>query len=103
MHRMTIWYAVPEDPAGFDERYRSEHVPLVLPVPGLRAFTWSWPRSLGGPQTVHLVAELDFDDAEALQAALRSPEMTTAAEHAAGLGTAMTMFSGEVVAAGAQG
>jgi uncharacterized protein (TIGR02118 family) len=99
VHRLTIWYAVPEDPAAFDEEYLTAHVPLVLPAPGLRAFTWSRPRPLGGPQTVHLVAELDFDDAEALQSALRSPEMTEAAEHAAGLGTAMTMFSGEVVSA----
>jgi uncharacterized protein (TIGR02118 family) len=97
MHRVTIQYAVPQDPASFDERYFSEHVPLVGPIPGLRAFTWSKPRPLGGEQSVYLVAQLDFDDADSLRAALASPEMQAAGADAARLGVPMTMFTGAVV------
>jgi uncharacterized protein (TIGR02118 family) len=48
MHRITIQYAVPADPTVFDEHYFTRHVPLVTPLPGLRSFTWSKPRPLGG-------------------------------------------------------
>lgn len=97
MHRVTIQYAVPEDPAAFDERYFGQHVPLVAPIPGLRSFSWSKPRPLGGRPSIYLVAQLDFEDAEAMSAALASPEMQAAGADAARLGVPMTMFSGEVV------
>ena len=100
MHRVTIQYAVPADPAAFDTRYFDQHVPLVAPIPGLRAFSWSKPRPLGGEQSVYLVAQLDFDDADSLRAALASPEMQAAGADAAQLGVPMTMFSGEVVERG---
>lgn len=99
MHRLTIQYAVPSDPEAFDAHYVEHHVPLVGPLPGLRAFSWSKPRPLGGEQTVYLVAQLDFDDADALQTALGSPEMAAAGRDAAGLGVPTVMFSGEVVTA----
>ena len=67
MHRVTIQYDVPQDPEAFDERYFDHHVPLVAPIPGLHAFTWSKPRPLGGEHSVYLVAQLDFDGEEALE------------------------------------
>lgn len=97
MHRFTVQYAVPEDPAAFDRAYTDEHVPLVRDLPGLAAFSLSHPRPAGGEQSVYLVAQLDFPDAETMQQALRSPEMAAAGEHAASLGVPTTMFSGEVV------
>ncbi len=97
MHRITIQYAVPEDPAAFDEHYFNQHVELVRPVPGLAGFSWSKPRALGGDQSVYLVAQLDFATAEEMKAALRSAEMAAAGEDAAGLGVTTTMFTGEVV------
>ena len=97
MHRVTIQYAVPTDTESFDERYFGHHLPLVAPIPGLRGFSWSKPRPLGGERSVYLVAQLDFDDAESMRTALSSPEMQAAGNDAAGLGVAMTMFTGEVV------
>ena len=97
MHRVTIQYAVPADPPAFDERYFGRHVPLVATVPGLRSFSWSKPRPLGGEVSVYLVAQLDFVDADTMSAALSSPEMQAAGKDAARLGVPMTMFSGEVV------
>jgi len=100
MHRITIQYDVPHDPEAFDERYFDQHVPLVAPIPGLHAFTWSKPRPLGGEHSVYLVAQLDFDDEEALEEALASSEMRAAGADAARLGVPMTMFVGEVVQPG---
>ena len=97
MHRVTIWYDVPQDPDDFDERYFEHHMPLVAPIPGLMSFTWSKPRPLGGEQSVYLVAQLDFDGADALERALASSEMRAAGADAARLGVPTTMFVGEVV------
>ncbi|GAA3973194.1 hypothetical protein GCM10023085_64570 [Actinomadura viridis] len=96
MHRLTVQYFSPADPAAFDERYQSVHVPLVRALPGIRSFTLSRPRPLGGDGP-YLVAELWFEDAGALTTALGSPEMKAAAEDAATYDVASTvMFSGEV-------
>ncbi len=96
MHRVTIQYAVPSDPAAFDEHYFERHVPMLAPVPGLESFSWSKPRPLGGEQLVYLVAELDFADEETMKAALASPAMQATGADARSLGVRMTMFSGEV-------
>ena len=96
MHRITIEYAGPADRAAFDARYREGHVPLVLALPGLSRFTLTHPRSLGG-EAPYLVAELWFDDAEAMKTAMRSPEMAATSADAESLGVPMTMFTGEVV------
>lgn len=95
-HRLTIQYAEPADPDAFDRQYFEQHVPLVKPLPGLRSASFSKPRGLGGPAP-YLVAELDFDDADALKAALRSPQMAAVAADAETLPATRTMFTGEVV------
>jgi uncharacterized protein (TIGR02118 family) len=97
MHRVTIQYDVPQDPEAFDVRYFDQHVPLVALIPGLRSFSWSKPQPLGGEQSVYLVAQLDFDGADALERALASSEMRAAGADAGRLGVPMTMFVGEVV------
>lgn len=97
MHRITIQYDVPSDPEAFDAHYFDKHLPLVEPLPGLRSFTWSKPAPLGGDPKVYLVAQLDFDDADALKSVLRSEEMAAAGKDAATLGVPMTMFAGEVI------
>ncbi|MEU9016203.1 EthD family reductase [Actinomadura sp. NPDC048394] len=96
MHRLTVQYFSPADPAAFDERYESVHVPLVHALPGLKSFTLTRPQALGAGAP-YLVAELWFEDGDALAAALGSPEMAAAAEDAAKYEVASTtMFSGEV-------
>lgn len=95
MHRVTVQYAAPEDAESFDRRYREEHVPIASRLPGLRRFLLSHPRAMQG-DAPYLVAELWFDDADAVKAALKSPEMAETGQHAAGLGAEMTFFSGEV-------
>ena len=102
MHRLTISYTEPADPSGFEVDYRDRHVPIATTMPGVRRFLLSHPRSLGPGEAPYLVAELWFDDADALKAALRSPEGAATAAHAQEIvekyGVAsMTMATGEVV------
>lgn len=96
MHRMTIQYDAPADPDAFDSQYFGRHVPLCRTIPGLRRASFSKPRALGPGKAPYLVAELDFDDADALQAALRTPEMSKVAEDAETLPASRVMFTGDV-------
>ncbi|HET7735696.1 MAG TPA: EthD family reductase [Nocardioidaceae bacterium] len=97
MYRLTIQYDAPADAEAFDRHYFDVHVPLCKPLPGLRGASFSKPRALGPGTTPYLVAELDFDDADALKAALRSPEMAAVGADAENLDAARVMFTGEVV------
>jgi uncharacterized protein (TIGR02118 family) len=101
MHRITIQYAAPADAEGFDGHYRDVHVPLASRLLGLRRFTVSHPRALGPGNAPYLVAELWFEDVEAMKAALKSPAMADTAADAQAMaqefGVAeMTMFTGLV-------
>ncbi len=96
MHRITIEYGAPIDAEEFDRYYRDVHVPIAAKLPGLRRFTTSRPRGLG-TASPYFVAELWFDDADALKAALKSPEMAAAGADARTFEVeSMLMFSGEV-------
>ena len=96
MHRLTVHYGVPTDPEAFDRRYVDEHVPMVAPMESVQQFTWSKVTPLGGEADVYLVATLDFTDAEAMDATLKSPEMADAGAHARSLGATVRMYTGEV-------
>ena len=96
MHRITIQYGAPADPETFEQHYTEVHVPLASTLPGLRRFIRSHPRGMGG-DAPYFVAELWFDDADALKAALKSPEMAETAADAQTFDVAsMTTFTGEV-------
>ena len=100
MHRMTVQYDAPGDPDGFERHYREVHVPLVAAVPGLRRCTLTRPRALAG-DAPYLLAELWFDDGDALRAALRTPEMAATGEDAAAMSEQyavprIVMFTGDV-------
>ncbi len=96
MHKLTVEYCDPADPAVFEEHYREVHVPLAAKIPGLRRFTLTKPRGLGG-SAPYLVAELWFDDAAALDAGLRSPEGAAAAADVQTFTVGLvTMFTGQV-------
>jgi uncharacterized protein (TIGR02118 family) len=78
--RLRVMWGTPDDPAGFDRHYRDVHIPLARQLPGLRAYTLSRAAGDGDEQnSCYLIAELDFDDVTALNAALGSPEGEAAA------------------------
>jgi len=96
VHRLTIQYDAPADPEAFDRYYFEKHVPLCRPLPGLVGLSFCKPRPLGGDSAPYLVAQLDFDDGDALKAALRSPEMAAVAADGETLPAKRVMFTGEV-------
>lgn len=96
MYRITIEYGAPVDTEAFEQHYTEVHVPLASKLPNLRRFTTSHPRGLG-TDAPYMVAELWFDDGDALNSALKSAAMATTAADAQTFDVASTtMFSGEV-------
>jgi len=86
MPKLAVHYTKPDDPAGFDEHYRSVHLPLAQAVPGASWEMTRWtstPR--GGEPAYYLSAVATFADDDAMQQALRSPEMMAASKDAAQL------------------
>jgi len=80
--KLIALYKKPSDPASFDRHYRETHVPLVRKWPGLRRVELGRVTGMpgAGEPPYYLVAEMYFDDQEAMRAALRSPESRAAAE-----------------------
>lgn len=96
MHHITIQYGEPADTETFERHYSEVHISLASKLPGLRRFSRSHPRGLGG-EAPYFVAELWFDEADALKAAMKSQEMAATADDAQGMGVPMTMFTGEII------
>ena len=75
MVKLVVLYKKPENVAEFDKRYFESHLPIANKIPGLKKVEVS--RFTGAPMgevPYHLMAELYFDNMEALQAGLSSPE-----------------------------
>lgn len=81
MARFLVLYNQPADPAAFDRYYFETHVPLAKKIAGVRSFIVNSgkPATMAGTLSPHLIAELEFDSMEALQAAMASPEGQAAA------------------------
>jgi len=72
MARVVMMYRIPKDTAAFDTHYFETHVPLAKLLPGLRKY-----EIVQGPlenPEFHLLATFHFDDADAAERALASPE-----------------------------
>ena len=92
MYRRTVVYDEPADKEAFDRRYTDEHIPLVKASPGLVNFQLSHPQ--GG--TPYLVAELFWDGEDAFKAWAATPERAQVHNHAMGCGTTFTTYTGNV-------
>jgi uncharacterized protein (TIGR02118 family) len=96
MIKLTVLYDHPADPEAFDKHYLQTHTPLVRALPGLDHFevAFTSPNADGIPARYHLIAELYFPDAQALQAAMASPEgaaLAADAPHVASTNSTMLM------------
>jgi len=83
MAKLFAVYQQPADSAAFDDHYFNKHVPLAKALPGLRRYEVTQGDVLGvaGKHGAYLVAVLEFDSLQALQAALASPQgQATAAD-----------------------
>jgi uncharacterized protein (TIGR02118 family) len=75
MHRLLVAYPQPADEARFIDYYTRHHLPLARTLPGMLACRWMRPAPLGPQPAPHfLLFEADFASAEAMGAALASPE-----------------------------
>ena len=78
-HRLVVTYGQPTDPAAFDAHYRDVHAGLAQAIPGLQRFTTGHAETMDGtPSPAYLVAELDFESAEAMAAGMSSEAGTAA-------------------------
>lgn len=85
MVKLIALYKKPADPADFDDKYFNTHIPLADKMPGLKKVEIS--RVTGAPNgeaEYYLMAELYFDDMEALKAAMSSPEGKASAKNLMG-------------------
>jgi uncharacterized protein (TIGR02118 family) len=98
VHRLVVEYGQPTDPAAFDRHYRDVHVGLAQAIPGLQRYTIGHTRSLdGSAPSAYLVAELDFESAEAMGAGMSSAAGTAAGADVATFATGgATMSSFDV-------
>ena len=80
--KLVVLYTHPEDVAAFEEHYLGVHGPLVEKIPGLVRFEGARLTAAGdrGELSWHRIAELYFEDAAALEAALGSDEGVATAE-----------------------
>ncbi len=80
--KLVVLYGPPQDTAGFDAHYAQEHAPMAGKIPGLRRYDHG--RILGNadgsPAPFYYIAELYFDDADALASGMASAEGHAAAE-----------------------
>ena len=76
MFELVAIYRTPKNPDAFNHYCFSRHVPGAKTVPGLRRYQTN-DGPIGAPLqpgSAHLIAELDFDSLEAVQAAFASPQ-----------------------------
>ena len=76
MVKAVVLYGHPEDPDAFERHYAETHTPLAEAIPGLRRFEaargFATPDGSGVPY--QRIAELTFEDMDALQAGMGSSE-----------------------------
>jgi uncharacterized protein (TIGR02118 family) len=87
---MSVSYFVrydiePADGAAFIAHYREHHVPILARWPGMRRVMLHTPLEWHDPFTVErgkavLLAQLEFESLEAMEAAFRSPQRAEARE-----------------------
>lgn len=91
MVKLIAIYKQPEDKESFDRHYREVHAPLAAKMPGLIKLEVN--RIYGTPSgtsDLYLIAEMTFNDRDALHAALSSPEGKAAGKDLMG-------FAGKIV------
>lgn len=76
MIKLIVLYNHPDDPQAFDDHYFTTHVALARQIPQLRRLEVAKLETVrgGGDPPYHAIAELWYDDEEAMAAAAESPE-----------------------------
>jgi uncharacterized protein (TIGR02118 family) len=91
MVKLVAIYSIPENMEEFNQHYFETHAPLAKEVPGLIKLEVS--KVYGAPMgesNLHLIAEMYFENKEALTEAMNSPEMRAT-------GKDLMSFAGKIV------
>ena len=99
MVKAVVLYGPPEDADAFERYYADTHTALATAIPGLRRFEAA--RGVATPDGSALpyqrIAELTFDDMDALQAGMGSPDGQAAVGDIANFATGgVTIFIAEI-------
>jgi len=80
MYKLFAVWTHPDDVEEFEKYYAETHAPLAAAIPGLQRLVLTRTSDfLGdGPAPFHRIAELWFEDADALEIAKESPELEAA-------------------------
>ena len=94
MPRLIVLYNTPEDTDAFDAHYRDVHMPIVARYPNVRDIRVTRPAGVAGrPAPFYLMAEMSFDSAADLDAALMSEAGAASARDLRNFaGSGATMF-----------
>jgi uncharacterized protein (TIGR02118 family) len=99
MVKLVALYRKPSDVQAFDDHYFKIHLPLIRKLPGLKQFEVS--KVTGAPigeSKYHLIAEMYFEDQDALDAAMASPEGRASAKDLMSFAAdVVTLFHTEVL------
>jgi uncharacterized protein (TIGR02118 family) len=82
MIKLLALYKKPADAAAFFKHYNEVHIPLVEKIPGLKKVIVSRVTGtpMGGEAPYFLIAEMQFADKPAFEAAAASPEFRATGE-----------------------
>jgi uncharacterized protein (TIGR02118 family) len=99
MVKLVVLYGRPEDPDAFERYYADTHTALAKAVPGLRRFEAA--RGVATPDGTEVpyqrIAELTFDDVEALQAGIASDQGQAAVNDISNFATGgVTIFIADI-------
>ncbi|KAA8887057.1 EthD family reductase [Nocardia colli] len=88
MHKLMVLYPKPADPDHFRHYYVTNHLPLVMEMPGLLAWRYSFDvAAANGEPPYFAVFEADFADAAAMAASQASAQGRRAAADVANYAT----------------
>ena len=94
MVKVVVLYGQPTDPAAFDRYYFQTHVPIAQKIPNVKRFEAGHVLGTlsGDPAHSYYQAELYFESAEQMQAALNSDDGQAAAKDVANFATGGVTF-----------
>jgi uncharacterized protein (TIGR02118 family) len=99
MVKAVVLYKPPEDPDAFERYYAETHTALATAIPGLQRFEAArgFATPDGSAVPYQRIAELTFDDMDAMQAGFGSDEGQAAVGDIANLATGgVTIFFAEI-------
>jgi uncharacterized protein (TIGR02118 family) len=99
MVKAVVLYGNPEDPDSFERYYAETHTALAKAIPGLQRFEAAQGIATpdGGPLPYQRIAELTFEDMDALQAGLGSERGQAAVNDIPNFATGgVTIFFAEI-------